>query len=172
MRGSTPPILPGRRCALPWTLQPWPRTGIEPKLSHPTRIAGLTHSRETSLSLHPSTWAAFLPPRPLTISWRRLHRDQGREHFIATLPMDPSHRPWGMSCPLEPRPGGRRRSPSMDLPSTKLAPLGFAPACRCWTRSLQHLITSELSADIVRRLGHPCPVDKLARGAGRYHALC
>jgi hypothetical protein len=25
--------------------------------------------KETSLSLHPSTWAAFLPPSPLTISW-------------------------------------------------------------------------------------------------------
>ncbi|NVK20610.1 MAG: hypothetical protein HWE30_18110 [Methylocystaceae bacterium] len=26
------------------------------------------------------------PDTPMTISWRRLHRDHGREHFIAALP--------------------------------------------------------------------------------------
>ena len=76
---------------------------LNPFLSQET-VSPVNHSRETSLSLHPSTWRAFLPPRPLTISWRRLHRDQEREHIVAALPMDPSHRPKGVSHPLEPRP--------------------------------------------------------------------
>ncbi len=102
VRCSTPHLGKGARCALPlhpsghgssWVLNPYQRQqtvspvkhsqGLETSLSTYTEpwIRRLsrpleTHSRETSFSLHPSTWWAFLPPRPLTISWGRLHRDQ------------------------------------------------------------------------------------------------
>jgi len=102
--GSTTHLGKGTRCAPP--LHPpgrWLPQGIEPIPSQKT-VSPVNHSRETSLSLHPSTWRAFLPPRPLTMSWRRFHRDQEREHVVAALPMDPSHRPKGVSHPLEPRP--------------------------------------------------------------------
>lgn len=37
------------------------------------------------------------------MSWRRFHRDRDRE--LSRCPsLDPSHRPWGASHPLEPRP--------------------------------------------------------------------
>ena len=79
-------------------------------------VSPINHSRETSLSLHPSTWWAFLPPRPQTTSWRRLHREQR-----AFLPLcNPDHEgscraalPWnqpidqGCFTSLEPRPTPR-----------------------------------------------------------------
>ena len=86
------------RCASP----PAPNhgsKGVSPPLE--------THSQgDFALPCTPSTWAAFLPPRPLTISWRRLHRDQGREHFIAALPWSlpidqrACHTPWNPDQPF------------------------------------------------------------------------
>lgn len=69
-------------------------------MDHRSYRAPLNPTRkETSLSLHPSTWAAFLPPRPLTIPWRRLHRDHGREGIAAALPWNlPTEH--GRSTPL------------------------------------------------------------------------
>lgn len=56
---------------------------LNPFQSHPTRIAGLSHSRETSLYLHPSTRAAFPP---------LCNPDQRRE--LSRGPsLEPSHRP-------------------------------------------------------------------------------
>ena len=49
--------------------RPWLCQGIDPIQSQ-QNVSPFNHSRENSLSLHPSTWRAFLPPRPLTISWR------------------------------------------------------------------------------------------------------
>ena len=39
------------------------------------------------------------PDTPMTISWRRLHRDHGREHFIAALAFGTIPSPKGRSCP-------------------------------------------------------------------------
>ena len=85
----------GLETSLSTCTEPWIMGAIVPTLE--------PHSRETSLSLHPSTWRAFLPPRPQTTSWRRLLRDRGREYsrcpYLGTFPstIEPS-------CPLEPRP--------------------------------------------------------------------
>ena len=59
-------------------------------------VSSIDNSRETSLSLHPSTWAAFLPPRPQTISLRPCHGDRRlsrpRNHSSSCCPLNPSMR--------------------------------------------------------------------------------
>jgi len=91
---------------------PWLLLGIEPIQSQQI-VSPIKHSRETSLSLHPSTWRAFLPPRPQTISWRRLHREQRAFLPLCNPDQEGSCRaalPWnlpidqGCFTPLEPRP--------------------------------------------------------------------
>lgn len=127
VRCSTPHLGKGARCALPLhpsghgssrvlnpfqsqqTVSPVKHSqGLETSLSTCTEpwIRELsrtleTHSRETSLSLHPSTWRAFLPPRPLTISWRRFHRDQPCADWM----------PIGSFATRYPRPTLRRLQP-------------------------------------------------------------
>ena len=61
----------------------WLRSGIEP--SKAKNVSPFHHSRETSLSLHPSTWRAFLPPRPQTMPWRPFHGDQPCAVWIPPL---------------------------------------------------------------------------------------
>jgi len=82
--------------------RPWLCQGIDPIQSQ-QNVSPFHHSRETSLSLHPSTWRAFLPPRPLTTPLRPLHGDQRGEHSRYPS-LEPSHRPKSVSHPLEPRP--------------------------------------------------------------------
>ena len=100
------PLHPFRR----WLFQ-----GIEP-LQNQQTVSPVKHSRETSLSLHPSTWRAFLPPRPQTTPWRRLHREQ--RAFLPLCNPDqegscratlPRNHPIDQGCftPLEPRPTQR-----------------------------------------------------------------
>lgn len=140
---STKPSWQGDCCAPP--LHPPGRGSVRalnPCLSQQT-VSPVNHSRETSLSLHPSLPSgrsgAIAPPEPtLTVwplhpqsrarscspdtpmtiswrptlrgldaatSWRRLHRDRGREPSCYPS-LEPSLRPWGASHPLEPRPRG------------------------------------------------------------------
>ena len=113
---NTKPILPGRRCALPWTLTPWLFQGIEPipEPSNPYRridpLAGdfalpapIDPFRKTkgfrTLGTTSRAWRYASPPAPnhartsgrpianqrsvpaptdtpMTISWRRFHREQ------------------------------------------------------------------------------------------------
>lgn len=61
--------------------------------------------KDTSLSLHPSTWRAFLPPRPLTISWRPTVR---RLDAVSASALDPIRR---LSRRPEPNDQRERRTP-------------------------------------------------------------
>ena len=95
--------------------RPWLCQGIDPIQSQ-QNVSPFNHSRETSLSLHPSTWRAFLPPRPLTTPLRPLHGDQGREHSRCPS-LEPSHRPMSLRAPWNP-----------DQPCADWMP----PSCRRW----------------------------------------
>lgn len=104
------------------------RSGIEPLPQAIEPYRRFIPRRETSLSLHPSTWAAFLPPRPLTTSWR-----PGRE-LSCSLALEPSHRPRARR-PLEPGPTLR----GLDARSAgPLAPVSLHPKMlKAMTRGAQ-----------------------------------
>ena len=114
-------------------------------------VSPFNHSRETSLSLHPSTWRAFLPPRPLTIPLRPLHGDQRREHSRYRS-LEPSHRPMSLRDPWNP-----------DQPCADWMP----PSCRRWITlgGLSHPpkpsssgLANSLSTDT-----EPCPTHHLTK---------
>ena len=96
----------------PWRRPSPPAPNHGPALRRWTRseaIAPLeTHSQETSLSLHPSTWRAFLPPRPQTISWRRFHPDRASE--LSRYPfLEPCHRLWSFCAAWNPHSSNHER---------------------------------------------------------------
>ena len=89
---------------------PWLLLGIEPIQSQQI-VSPIKHSRETSLSLHPSTWRAFLPPRPQTTSWRPTLR--GLDAVILSMmnsiqglshPWKPTRRAWRRASLRAPNP--------------------------------------------------------------------
>lgn len=145
---STKPILAKGAAAHPLlhTPSPWLFQGVEPIPEPVDRIAGqpLAGLGEVPLHLHrtmherlavqlPIRGAFLLPPiPPMTISWRRLHRDQ-EGSFRATLTLDPSHRA-GAFGPLHPRRNGRAISNLKTLcssshagPLTSLSRPGYRP---------------------------------------------
>ena len=144
---STPHLGKGARCALP--LHPsgcGSSRALNPFQSHQI-VSPINHSRETSLSQHPSTWRAFLPPRPQTISWRRLHRDHGREHSRCPS-LEPSHRPRSLRAPWNP-----------DQPCAVWMP----PSCRRWITPRAFRRPEPSSSDLETFLStdtEPCTIDR------------
>jgi hypothetical protein len=116
--------------------------GSTPFQRHPT-VSPVDHSQGDFALPAPIDLGAFLPPRPLTISWR-----PGRE--LSRCPsLEPSHRPGGLRAPWTPD-----QSYADWMPSGAFAPLnprakGVPPLCnpdqpsagwmpparRRWTRS-------------------------------------
>src|SRR3546814_83844 len=124
-------------CALPISppLHPPGRgssRALNPFQSHQT-VSPVNHSRETSLSLHPSTWRAFLPPRPQTISWRPVIKGAFALPFLGTIPSSRSLR-----APCIP-----------DQPSADWVP----PAFRRWTPAETRFALARAGAARLRRSG-------------------
>ena len=63
-------------CACRSNSSPTPFLGDTIAKANRTYRRSITRKGDFALPCTPSTWRAFLPPRPLTISWRRFQRDQ------------------------------------------------------------------------------------------------